>query len=345
MPMVGISSTGRYVPKHAIFIKDIAEAEGLTEKEITAMGTNKVYAAKDEEPTDMGIKAAEIAIAKGGISPEEIDVVVYANTFADYLRWSDAARIQHEIGARNAYAFRIEQFCCGGMAAMDFAFSRLQTDLDLRHILVVCADKYEKPVVNRWKAASANFYGDGASAALLKRGNTGFRILGTHALTDGSFHHLWRIPVGGVRCPATVENIAQGAFHLDCKKTAAEYLSDDAKREQLYSTLANNNKKVMIELLNRLGYTVEDVDKVVLYNIGKHVLDKVIQTIEFPEEKTSAYISYEHGHMGPADIFFNLDKMQEDGKFEKGDKIMLFSAGAGFSWASALVEYVGNAHV
>lgn len=344
MSMVGIASTGRYVPKHVIYTKDIAAAEGLTEREIAAMGTNKVYAAKDEEPTDMGIKAAKIAIEKAGISPEQIDVVVYANTFADYLRWADAARIQHEVGALHAYAFRMEQFCCGGMAAMDFAFSKLQTDPEVNYILLVCADKYEKPIVNRWKAASANFYGDGASAAVIKRGDVNFSILGTHALTDGSFNHLWKIPIGGLKDPATYENIEQGDFHLDCKKTAAEYLSDDLKRDQLYTTLATNNKAVMLDLLHRLGYAMKDIDRVVLYNIGKHVLDKIIQTIEVPEEKTSAYISYEHGHMGPADIFFNLDKMQEDNHFKRGDKIMLFSAGAGFSWSSALLEYAGNGH-
>jgi len=339
MDAIGIRATGRYSPKHFILTKDIIEEEGLSAKEVESISTNRVFIAKDEEPTDMAIKAAKEAINKADISPKEIDVIIYSGVFSDYLRWSEAARVQYEIGAKNSYAFKIEQGCNGSMASIDYAFSRLKTDYDINNILVVSGDKFEKPIINRWKAASANYYGDGASAGILSRENVKFNILGTHCIADGSFNHLWKIPVGGVAEPATEENVLAGEFNMDCKKTAAEYLSDDIKKEQLYNTLVNNNKKVMLDLLNRLNYSIEDIDKVVLYNVGKHVLDKIIPILGVEEDKTSTYISYEHGHMGATDILFNLDKMLEDGKFEDNDKIMLFSAGAGFTWSSTLLEY------
>ncbi|WP_432402595.1 3-oxoacyl-ACP synthase III family protein [Wukongibacter sp. M2B1] len=339
MDIVGISATARYLPKHCILTKDIIEEEGLTPKEVESIATNRVFVAKDEEPTDMAIKAANTAIERANISPEDIDILVYSSSFNDYLRWSDAARVQYEIGAENCYAFTIEQSCNGSMASIDYAFSRLKTDYDINNVLVVSSGKFEQPLINRWKAASANYYGDGASAAILSKRNVKFNILGCNSIADGSFNHLWKIPIGGIAEPATEENVLAGKFKMDCKKTAAEYLSDDIKREQLYSTLVNNNKKVMLDLLNRLDYSMEDIDKVVLYNVGKHVLDKIIQIIGIDEDRTSTYISYEHGHMGTPDILFNLDKMLEDGKFEDNDKIMLFSAGAGFTWSSTLLEY------
>lgn len=339
MDPIGIRATGRYLPKDFILTKDIIGKEGLTAEEVESISTHRVFTAKDEEPTDMAIKAAKKAIDKTDISPEEIDVVVYSGVFTDYIRWSDAARVQCEIGAKNSYAFKFEQGCSGAMVSIDYGFSRLKTDYDINNILVVSGDKFEKPIINRWKAASANYYGDGASAGILSRENVRFNILGSHSIADGRFNHLWKIPIGGVAEPATEENVLAGEFSIDCKKTASEYLSDDIKREQLYNTLVNNNKKVMLDLLERLNYSIEDVDKVVLYNLGKHVLDKIIPILGIDEDKTSTYISYQHGHMGCTDILFNLDKMLEDGKFEDNDKIMLFSAGAGFTWSSTLLEY------
>ncbi|MEA4962241.1 3-oxoacyl-ACP synthase III family protein [Lutispora sp.] len=341
MDMVGIISTGRYVPEEVEYTRNIAELEGLADKIISDMAIEKVHVAKKEEPSDMAIKAARIAIERAGISPGEINIVIYSSTTSDYLRWSDAARIAYDIDAVNAYAFRIEQFCCGGMAGIDFAYSKLKADLDTKTILVVSADKFEKPIINRWKSASANFYGDGASACILKRGRVIFEIKGTHALTDGSYSHLWKIPVGGLKSPITVEDVKENRFFSDSRKTAAEYLSDEKKRDELFTILGSNNKRVMLELLDRLDMQIKDLDSMVLYNIGKSIMKKIIDIVGIDEEKTSMYIAKDYGHMGPADIVFNLDKMLEDNKFKKGDRIMLFSAGAGFSWSSALIEYRG----
>ncbi|GAU79281.1 3-oxoacyl-ACP synthase III family protein [Fusibacter sp. 3D3] len=341
MKAVSIVSTGRYVPKDVEYTKDFAINEGLSQKNIDELGIDKVHAAKREEPTDMAIKAAKIAIEKANILPKDIDIITYSSTMSDYLRWSDAAKVAHELGATNAYAFRIEQFCCGGMAGLDFAYSKLKSDPDINAVLVVCSDKYEKPIINRWTSASANFYGDGASACVVMRSDRGFEIKGTHALTDGSFNHLWKIPVGGLKSPATAEDVRLNRFCSDSRKTASEYLSDSGKRDDLFNIIGLNNKRVMIELLNRLNLDKSELDYMVLYNIGKEIMLKIINIIGMDVSKTSQYIAKDYGHMGPTDILFNLDLMTQDQKFEVGHKIMLFSAGAGFSWSSALLEFKG----
>lgn len=341
MKPVSIVSTGRYVPKDVEYTRDFALNEGLSQKNIDELAMDKVHVAKHEEPTDMAIKAANIAIEKAGVKPQEIDVIVYSSTMSDYLRWSDAAKVAHELGAINAYAFRIEQFCCGGMAGIDFAYSKLKADEDIKVVLVVCADKFEKPIINRWTSASANYYGDGASACIVTRSEYGFEVKGTHAVTDGSFNHLWKIPVGGLKSPATAEDIRANRFCSDSRKTASEYLSDSGKRDALFNILGLNNKRVMMDLLSRLNMDKSELDYMVLYNIGKEIMLKIIDIIGIDVNKTSQYIAKDYGHIGPTDIVFNLDLMTEEHKFKPGNKIMLFSAGAGFSWSSALLEFKG----
>lgn len=341
MDTVSIVSTGRYVPEDVIYTKDVIELEKIPAKTVDELAIEKVHVALHEEATDMAIKASNIAINKAGIDPSQIDVVVYSNTMPDYLRWSDAARIAHEIGAVNAYAFRIEQFCCGGMAGIDFAYSKLKADPDTETVLVVCADKFSKPLINRWTSASANYYGDGASACLVRRSEKGFEIKGTHAKTDGSFNHLWKMPVGGLKRPATADHVRDNLFNSDSRASAAEYLSDDSKRDELFTMLGKNNKLVMTELLDRLHVKQRDLSHMVLYNIGRDIMTKIIDIIGMDYGQTSMHIAKDYGHMGPTDIVFNLDFMQENNRFHSGDKIILFSAGAGFSWSSALLEYKG----
>ena len=341
MDTVSIVSTGRYAPDTVIYTKDVIESEKIPMKTVEELAIDKVHVAIDEEASDMAIKASNRAINKAGIDPSQIDVVVYSNTMPDYLRWSDAARIAHEIGAVNAYAFRIEQFCCGGMAGLDFAYSKLKADPDTKTVLVVCSDKFSKPLINRWTSASANYYGDGASACIVQRSEKGFEIKGTHAKTDGSFNHLWKMPVGGLKVPATADHIRDNLFNSNSRASAAEYLNDESKRDELFTMLGKNNKLIMTELLDRLKVDQKDLSHMVLYNIGRDIMTKIIDIIGMDYDQTSMDLAKDYGHMGPTDIVFNLDVMLEENRFNNGDKIILFSAGAGFSWSSALLEYKG----
>ncbi|SNT01195.1 3-oxoacyl-[acyl-carrier-protein] synthase-3 [Anaerovirgula multivorans] len=340
MNSIGIAGLGIYLPEDIAYVKEIQKQENLTDERIQDMGIVKLHMASDKvEPSDMAIEAAKEAMADAGVEADEIDALVYYTVFPDYLKWADYARIQHEIGAKNAYSFKVDQACCSSIIGLDYALARLKTDPDMNTVLVVCADKYEKPLVNRWKAANANFYGDGASAAIIRRGVTSNRILGVNNITDGSFNHLWYIPVGGTKEPPTSENVRAGRFVLDCIKTASEYLSTEENRKKLYNTLIQNNRKVMVDLLERHEFTLQNVDKLIMYNLGKSVMDKIIEVVEIPIENTSYYLSKHVGHIGAADIFYNLKMMLDDGKIVKGDLVAIFSAGAGFSWSSALIQY------
>ncbi|MCK4258985.1 MAG: hypothetical protein KAX49_08410 [Halanaerobiales bacterium] len=343
MDNIGIAGLGTYLPEDIIYVKDIKEQAELSDQRVKDMGIVKVHVAGNKvEPTDMAIEAAKNAMADAGVTPEEIDVIVYYSVFPDYLRWADYARVQHDLGAKNAYAFKVDQVCCSGIIGLDYALAKLRTDLSVNTILITTADKYEWPLVNRWKGANANFYGDGASAAVIKRGVKSNRILGIENITDGSFSYLWKIPVGGAKQPPTPENIREGGFRLDFIKTAKDYLGSEESRKQLYSLMINNNKKITAELLNQHGYTLQDIDKLVMYNLGHKTLDKIINTLEMDVENTSYYVTKNVGHIGAADIFYNLKTMIDDKKIVSGDLVSLFSAGIGFSWSSALIQFNGE---
>ncbi len=54
----------------------------------------KSITAADKDPSDMGIKAAILAINKAQIQPEKIDLIAYCGVgYYDYRFWSPAAKI------------------------------------------------------------------------------------------------------------------------------------------------------------------------------------------------------------------------------------------------------------
>lgn len=340
MSNVAIVSTGRYVPETYVYSKDVYKDVGLNYVAMKGMKIEKVHLAKNETAISMGVKSAKIALERAEIKPEDVDAIYYTGVMSDYILCQAAAEIQHQLGAINAYVTSFEQFCCSSLAAIECAYYKLKGDKNIKNILIVSSDIFESPGVNRWTAASSNFYGDGSSAAVLKRSDKGFIIKDTNCRADGSFNKLWRVPVGGLKEPITDLDILKNEFRFDCKKTAAEYLQDTKGTKYLYNVMIENNKKVFIELLDRNNLSIEDIDKLIVYNVGNKMLRLVLKSLKYSKSKTSCYLAMEYGHMGSTDLIFNLDHMLDDKKFSNGNIVAFFGAAGGLSWRSMLTQYI-----
>ena len=102
----------------------------------------KPIAAEDEHPSDMGIKAAISAIEKAQIKLEKIDIIAYCGVGDyDYRFWSPAAKIQGIIGAENAHAFEVINFCNSGNLGIHICRNMLLADASLNYALAICSDK------------------------------------------------------------------------------------------------------------------------------------------------------------------------------------------------------------
>ncbi|HWI53139.1 MAG TPA: hypothetical protein VNT01_13445, partial [Symbiobacteriaceae bacterium] len=78
-PYAGVVSTGIYIPATYHTAADIARESGIPQTVIEQkMGfTQKPVPGPEDGTAAMGIKAAQMAIARAGIAPTEIDVVIY----------------------------------------------------------------------------------------------------------------------------------------------------------------------------------------------------------------------------------------------------------------------------
>ncbi|GAU79282.1 3-oxoacyl-ACP synthase III family protein [Fusibacter sp. 3D3] len=338
---IGISGSGSYAPKNVMYTDHVKSIFNFTEAYIQKIGISKVHIADETEyPTDMAIQASKDAIKDAGILPEDINIIIYSyGGFPEYFMWAEYAKIQYEIGAINASAMRFDQACNAQIIALDYAVSKIKADENINHILIVSADMFKEPIVNRWKTADACIWGDGASAAIISRGVTDHEIIDVVNMTDGALNHLWRIPVGGTVTPLEPEHIEQNLFRIDMNRFALEYLKDDAERERVSKRIVNTNIKTFEKLLEKIKKEKSDVNKIITYNVGKFIIENISKMLCVNLADTSWEYGSQHGHMGPADIFFNYDQMKKNNKIKSGDLVVLFSAGTGFSTASAAIQF------
>ncbi len=338
---IGISGSGSYAPRKAVYTEQVKAQFDFTDEYLKKIGINKVHIADETEyPTDMAILASKEAIKDAGIRPEDINIIIYSyGGFPEYFMWAEYAKIQHEIGAINAAAMRFDQACNAQIIALDYAVSKIKADEHINHVLIVSADMFKEPIVNRWKTADACIWGDGASAAIISRGVTDHEIIDVVNMTDGALNHLWRIPVGGTVAPLEPEHIEQRLFQIDMNRFALEFLKEDAERERVSKQIVKTNIETFNRLLKKIKREKGDVNKIVTYNVGKFIIESISHMLGVKLADTSWEYGSQYGHMGPADIFFNYDQMKKNNRIQRGDLVVLFSAGTGFSTASAAIQF------
>ena len=208
---VGIASIGYYIPSKILNSESMAKqcnipVSVLTEK----IGMKQKHIASGyESPSYMAIKASLDAIEKAEIKPELIDLIVYCGAGDyDYRVWSPAAKIQSEIGAKNAFAFELRNGCNGGNLGIHFCRNLLRTDHNLSCGLVICSDNLHSLVnYSDPDSISLFIFADAAAAAVLKKREPTNEILSYYAITNGQLADELKVPLGGTKFPCSGKNM------------------------------------------------------------------------------------------------------------------------------------------
>src|SRR5437868_1131373 len=136
--------------------------------------------------SDLGKEAAVKAIAKAGLTPDDIGVIVVGTVTPDMLFPSTACLIQHKIGARRAWGFDLSAACSAFTYAVSTAAQFVATGAH-DHALVVGADVMSS-IIDYEDRATCVIFGDGAGAVVVSAaaGGGDGRIIDFEHEIDGS---------------------------------------------------------------------------------------------------------------------------------------------------------------
>src|SRR5690625_1302173 len=149
---IGIDLTNADFPEDVETAEELTRKTGIPEDVITKkFGLfQKHIARNDQHATDLAIAAARPIVEE--INPLEIDVIIYfGSPHKDYYVWTGATKIQHELGAKNAYVFEMMNVSACFPIALKVARDMLRADETIENILLVggCKESqiidYENP--------------------------------------------------------------------------------------------------------------------------------------------------------------------------------------------------------
>ncbi len=331
---VGISAIGYYIPEKRMTCEDIAKLANIpVSMIIEEVGVEKKpIAAENEHPSDMGVKAAQDAIKKAGIKPEEIDLIAYCGAGDyDYRHWSPSAKIQNEIGAKNAvHAFEIRNGCQSGILGIYICQNLLLADPEINCALVICSDKFSHNMIDYSDLEFLDQFrcADGAIAVILKKGEGNNRILGYSAIVQGEYADGQCIQLGGTK------------FNWKDYNNKSGYLKQLVKTDEIKTGIIFllNYIKVIQKVLEKSKYTKADIDWLFTNQISVNLSQQIISAMGLKIEQTMLSMR-EYGHLGAGDPLFGLVKMIEVNQIKPGNLVVLASSGNRVSWGAMTIKF------
>src|SRR6195256_6941025 len=167
-------STGSYLPEREIsndlLRQRFPEPPDFVDKMEASTGIlRRWWAPEDWAASDVAVLAARQALEAAGRRPEDVDLIILGTDSPDFITPATSVVVQGKLGAKNAGTFDVGCACASFPTALTSAAGMMATNPNLKTVWFIGVSLIQKlpspddPMIF--------FYGDGAGAAVLERGD------------------------------------------------------------------------------------------------------------------------------------------------------------------------------
>jgi len=344
-----IAGIGYYVPKNVFTNEDLKKYMDTSDEwiqERTGIKERRYADRLGETTTTMGVEAAKIAIERAGITPQDIDFIVFATLSPDYYFPGCGVLVQRALKMKEIGALDVRNQCSGFVYALSVADQFIKTGM-YRNILVIGSEKHSFGLdfTTRGRNISVIF-GDGAGAVVLQpTQNEKQGILSTHLHSDGESAEIL-----AMYNPGTHANhwTAQPVAKFDAAEMGQMFMShamiDEAQNfpnmdgPAVFKKAVIKLPEVVMESLTQNGLTTADIDMLIPHQANLRIAQFVQQKLHLSDDKVYNNIQ-KYGNTTAASVPIALCEAWEQGKIKEGDLVCLAAFGSGFTWAGALIRW------
>lgn len=326
---VTITGTGMAVPPRIVTNHDLSKLMDTSDewiKQRTGIEERR-HVDVGVTPSDLAFEASEKALQAAGITASDLDFVLVATLSPENYFPGTCSFLQAKLGLSTTSGLDIRAQCSGFVFGLEMAQALIASGQYKRILLVgVEIQSVALEMNNRGRDVAALF-GDAAGAVILepsKNAKYGIQRVITH-LEGKNADKL------GVTHPAAIggqwispENIASSSHtpHMDGKL--------------VFRNAVSRMPEVIHEVLKDQGLAVDDVDFWLFHQANLRINEHIGQSLGIPPEKTFNNIQ-KYGNTSSATLPTLLDECVRTGRIKVGDRVMMTTFGAGFTWGAALV--------
>ena len=312
---VRITGFASYLPERMLDNQALPPLDApIAPAELARIGVHRRgWAAPDEGIAEMAVAAARRALARAGVAPGELDVVIVANwTQRRYLP-EFAPRVVRLLGAERAFGHDLGCACTGFLYGVGTACELLRNPR-YRRALVVASEQTSQRA--RPGSRGTLILGDGAGAFVLERASgRGGQLIDYELACDGSHAQIMEITDDG-------------------------WVHTHIAQRELCELAAHSIAELAARLLARNRRTLADVGWVIPHSGTAGVQAAIVRALGLPAERILSNFA-EVGNVSSASIPVALDHFVATGQVKPGDLVLSAAVGGGWYAAAALYTVMG----
>lgn len=326
MTRARIIGVGAYAPKRILTNADMAKIVDTNDEWIVQRsGIRQRHIVDENEATsDLAVRAAQQALERANLAPEDIDFIVLGTTTPDMFFPTTANIVQTRLGCRRAGSVDLLAACAGSIYSLSIGAQYIQTG-KYKHVLCIGAETLSR-ITDFTDRGTCVLLADAAGAAVLEATEEDRGIIDTDLYSDGRYWELLYMPGGGSRNPATRETV-------DARMHYAKM-----KGREVFKVAVRMFEEAAATLLERHGLSVKDVDLFIPHQANLRIIEAAVKRLDMPMERVFVNVD-RYGNTGAASVYVALEEAVTTGRVTRGDLVLMAAFGGGFAWGAALIKW------
>ncbi len=323
---VRIAGVGYGIPETVVTNDDLTKLYDTSDEWIysrTGIKERRVVSG-NQNAIDLGFEAAQKALAKANIKPEELDLIIAASSAPPQMYPALACHIQSRLGIETDIpAFDMTAACSGLIYGMQVARGFINAGI-YKNVLIVATDNNTKYL--DWSDRSTSIlFGDGAGAMVLTPSEDGVDdILAIDIKAKGSIGEMIYKDTIGQNCPLVEQAEEKDRFiHMNGR--------------EVYKFVVRILPQYIEDLIAQTGKKAEEIDYLIPHQANLRIIQAVQERLEYSDEKVITNIKY-YGNTSAASVPIALAEGVEKGTVKLGSTAILCGFGAGMTWGGAIVR-------
>jgi 3-oxoacyl-[acyl-carrier-protein] synthase-3 len=344
-----IAGIGMYVPANVVTNNDLLKYMDTSDEwiqERTGIKERRYAHRTKETTTTMGVEAATIAIERAGISPQDIDFIIFATLCPDYYFPGCGVLLQRAMKMKEIGALDVRNQCSGFVYALSAGDQFIKSGM-YKNILVVGAEKHSFGLDFSTRGRNISvIFGDGAGAVVLQPTEDNNRgILSTHLHSDGESAEILAMYNPGTHANhwkeeklADFDEAEMGEMFMSHAMIDKAQLFPNMDGPAVFKKAVEKFPEVIMEALNKNGLQPSDLRLLIPHQANLRISQFVQKKLRLNDDQVYNNIQ-KFGNTTAASIPIALCEAWEMGKIKEGDLVCLSAFGSGFTWASALLRW------